>query len=139
VSSSSQTDWTGGDKYHSSSSLFVRSLDTSRNVQFCIFERFLGQTHEERIPPSRTVTSIPFHAHDSVQIQAFVNGLFTLHADQTRFKINVRDFLIELKEFAGQDNAELYMEEREASLQGGDFAERNGVGPSNGGKSMEDD
>jgi exportin-1 len=75
----------------------------------------------------------------SVQIQAFVNGLFTLHGDQTRFKINVRDFLIELKEFAGQDNAELYLEEREASLLGGEFAQRNGVSPSNGGKSMEDD
>jgi exportin-1 len=85
---------------------------------------------------------IPIHclcANQSVQIQTFVNGLFTLHGDQTRFKINVRDFLIELKEFAGQDNAELYLEEREASLLGGEFAQRNGVSSSNGGKSMEDD
>jgi exportin-1 len=67
-----------------------------------------------------------------------VNGLFNLHADQNRFKVNVRDFLIELKEFAGQDNAELYLEEREASLMGGDMSERNGVDLSSG-KSMEDD
>lgn len=52
--------------------------------------------------------------------------------------MNVRDFLIELKEFAGQDNAELYLEEREASLMGGDMSERNGVDLSSG-KSMEDD
>jgi exportin-1 len=74
-----------------------------------------------------------------VQIQVFVNGLFSLHTDQNRFKINVRDFLIELKEFAGQDNADLYLEEREASLMGGDITQRNGVDPSIVGKSMEDD
>jgi hypothetical protein len=50
----------------------------------------------------------------------------------------VRDFLIELKEFAGQDNADLYLEEREASLLGGDMSQRNGVDPSSA-KSMEDD
>jgi len=59
--------------------------------------------------------------------------------DQNRFKVNVRDFLIELKEFAGQDNADLYLEEREASLMGGDMSQRNGVDFSASGKSMEDD
>jgi hypothetical protein len=53
--------------------------------------------------------------------------------------VNVRDFLIELKEFAGQDNAELYLEEREAGLLGGDISQRNGIDPSADGKSMEDD
>jgi exportin-1 len=75
----------------------------------------------------------------SVQVQVFVNGLFSLHADQNRFKVNVRDFLIELKEFAGQDNAELYLEEREVGLQGGDISQRNGVSQASGGKTMEDD
>ena len=74
----------------------------------------------------------------SVQIQVFVNGLFTLHADQNRFKVNVRDFLIELKEFAGQDNAELYLEEREASLISTDISQRNGIGAP-GAKSMDED
>ena len=74
-----------------------------------------------------------------VQIQVFVNGLFGLHADQNRFKVNVRDFLIELKEFAGQDNADLYLEEREASLAGRDVSQRNGIDPSSGAKTMEDD
>jgi exportin-1 len=73
-----------------------------------------------------------------VQIEVFVNGLFTLHADQNRFKVNVRDFLIELKEFAGQDNADLYLEEREASFMNEDVSQRNGVA-SAAGKSMEDD
>jgi CRM1 C terminal len=75
----------------------------------------------------------------SVQVRVFVNGLFSLQGDQNRFKVNVRDFLIELKEFAGQDNAELYLEEREVGLAGGDISQRNGVGQESGGKSMEDD
>jgi exportin-1 len=47
-----------------------------------------------------------------IQIQHFVEGCFTLNDDPTRFKTHLRDFLISLKEFAG-DNAELYAEERE--------------------------
>jgi len=47
-----------------------------------------------------------------IQIQHFVTGLFTLNEDSTKFKTHLRDFLISLKEFAG-DNAELYAEERE--------------------------
>jgi len=74
-----------------------------------------------------------------VQIQVFVNGLFSLHTDQNRFKVNVRDFLIELKEFAGQDNADLYLEEREARPMGGDMAQRNGVAGGERAKFMEDD
>ncbi len=47
-----------------------------------------------------------------VQIQHFVSGLFTLNEDATKFKTHLRDFLISLKEFGG-DNAELYADERE--------------------------
>ncbi|ETI20238.1 hypothetical protein G647_08272 [Cladophialophora carrionii CBS 160.54] len=47
-----------------------------------------------------------------IQVQLFVSGLFTLNEDATKFKTHVRDFLISLKEFAG-DNAELFAEERE--------------------------
>jgi len=41
-----------------------------------------------------------------------VEGLFTLNSSPDRFRLNLRDFLISLKEFAG-DNAELYAEEKE--------------------------
>jgi hypothetical protein len=47
-----------------------------------------------------------------VQIKSFVEGLFTLNNNPDRFKLNLRDFLISLKEFAG-DNAEMYAEEKE--------------------------
>jgi exportin-1 len=35
--------------------------------------------------------------------------------DLNRFKSAVRDFLIQLKEFSAGDNAELYIEEKEAA------------------------
>ncbi len=48
----------------------------------------------------------------SIQIEQFINGLFAYTGDINRFKINLRDFLISLKEFSG-DNAELFTEDRE--------------------------
>ncbi|CAG8461263.1 7509_t:CDS:10 [Paraglomus brasilianum] len=47
------------------------------------------------------------------QITVFVNGLFALNQDFLKFKLHLRDFLIQLKEFA-EDNADLYIDEREA-------------------------
>ena len=40
-------------------------------------------------------------------------GLGEFHSDINRFKLALRDFLVQLKEFSG-DNAELYLEEKEA-------------------------
>ncbi|KAJ6264311.1 Exportin-1 [Drechslerella dactyloides] len=58
-----------------------------------------------------------------VQIQTFVKGLFQHTGDLTKFKNNVRDFLIQLKEFAG-DNTELYLEDRENEAEEARRAER---------------
>ncbi|RKP08205.1 Crm1-F1 [Thamnocephalis sphaerospora] len=49
------------------------------------------------------------------QIRVFVLGLFNLNRDPLQFKLHVRDFLVQLKEFSG-DTADLYLEEREAEL-----------------------
>ena len=49
------------------------------------------------------------------QIQHFIQGLFALTEDPNKFKTHVRDFLISLKEFAG-DNAELYAADKEEEL-----------------------
>lgn len=59
----------------------------------------------------------------SPQIKAFIEGLFSLNATYDRFKLNLRDFLIQLKEFAG-DNAELYAEEKEQQERDAKAAER---------------
>ncbi len=52
----------------------------------------------------------------SAQVQAFALSLGEHHSDINRFKLALRDFLIQLKEFSG-DNAELYLEEKEAEAQ----------------------
>ena len=46
------------------------------------------------------------------QFEIFIRGLFDLNSDINTFKLHLRDFLIQLKEFSG-DNAELFIEEAE--------------------------
>ncbi|KAI9352486.1 CRM1 C terminal-domain-containing protein [Zopfochytrium polystomum] len=48
------------------------------------------------------------------QLIVIVSGMFENCKDQSSFKAHLRDFLITLKEFAGDDNSDLYLEEREA-------------------------
>lgn len=51
-----------------------------------------------------------------VQINSFIESLFTLNNTYDKFRLSLRDFLISLKEFAG-DNAELYIVEKEQEAQ----------------------
>ncbi|KAG1782799.1 CRM1 C terminal-domain-containing protein [Suillus placidus] len=67
-------------------------------------------------------TAFP-HVQNS-QVQVFVSGLGEFHGDINRFKLALRDFLIQLKEFSSSDNAELYLEEKEAEAQMKAQAER---------------
>jgi exportin-1 len=59
----------------------------------------------------------------SQQVQVFVTALIENHNDINRFKLALRDFLIQLKEFSG-DNAELFLEEKELETQQKIEAER---------------
>lgn len=61
---------------------------------------------------------------DSAQVQQFVLNLAEYHSDINRFKLALRDFLIQLKEFSGDDNSELFLEEKEAEAQQKEFEER---------------
>lgn len=70
-----------------------------------------------------TLLQQAFQNLKEIQIKQFVDGLFTLNDDFNKFKVHLRDFLISLKEFAG-DNAELYAEEREQEQQNAKLAER---------------
>jgi len=56
-------------------------------------------------------TSFPNLTHG--QVQACVAGMFDLK-DHSMFKNHLRDFLVQTKQFASQDNAELYAEEAAA-------------------------
>eukprot|EP00731_Ephydatia_muelleri_P027685 Em0019g558a len=50
------------------------------------------------------------------QIKVFVEGLFSLNMDISQFKDHLRDFLVQIKEFSGDDPSDLYLEEREGQL-----------------------
>ncbi|KAM3583599.1 Karyopherin transporter [Umbelopsis sp. WA50703] len=52
----------------------------------------------------------------SSQIKVFVQSLFEYNVNLNKFKTEVRDFLIQLNEFAG-DTDDLYIEEKEAELE----------------------
>jgi exportin-1 len=58
-----------------------------------------------------------------VQVTNFIRSLFDNVEDLNKFKLVLRDFLIQLKEFAG-DNAELFTEDREKAAQEQKDAER---------------
>ena len=48
-------------------------------------------------------------------VARFVDGLFNLRGESSQFKGHLRDFLVQLKEFGG-DNTDLYDDERQAQL-----------------------
>lgn len=50
--------------------------------------------------------------------------MFTLNNDLIKFKLNLRDFLIQLKEFSSGDNSELFAEDREIAAEAARKAER---------------
>ena len=52
---------------------------------------------------------------NSGQVHSFVVGVCDASKDESSAKAHLRDFLIELKEFSGEDNAELYMDDLAAA------------------------
>ena len=50
------------------------------------------------------------------QIKITVTGLFTYDQDIPAFKEHLRDFLVQIREFTGEDDSDLFLEEREAAL-----------------------
>ncbi|XP_013774105.1 exportin-1-like [Limulus polyphemus] len=50
------------------------------------------------------------------QIKITVQGFLNLDQDIPAFKEHLRDFLVQIREFAGEDDSDLFLEEREAAL-----------------------
>lgn len=50
------------------------------------------------------------------QIKITVQGLFNLNQDFPAFKDHLRDFLVQIREFTGEDDSDLYLEERMLAL-----------------------
>lgn len=59
-------------------------------------------------------TAFP-HLTDN-QIKITVQGLFNLNQDIPSFKEHLRDFLVQIREFTGEDDSDLFLEEREQML-----------------------
>uniref|UniRef100_A0A0K8SDD3 Exportin-1 n=1 Tax=Lygus hesperus TaxID=30085 RepID=A0A0K8SDD3_LYGHE len=55
------------------------------------------------------------HLSDN-QIKITVQGMFNLDHDISAFKEHLRDFLVQIREYTGTDDSDLYLEEREAEL-----------------------
>jgi exportin-1 len=51
--------------------------------------------------------------YPSSQVTVFITALFNYNNDIVRFKLALRDFLIQLKEFSAGDNTDLFLEEKE--------------------------
>merc|ERR1712228_563983 len=67
-------------------------------------------------------TAFP-HLTDN-QIKITVTGLFNLNQDIPGFKDHLRDFLVQIREFTGEDDSDLFLEEREQALKSGQDEKR---------------
>ena len=53
---------------------------------------------------------------NNAQIKIFIEGLFSFNQDIPACKEHLRDFLVQIREFAGEDNSDLFLEEREQAI-----------------------
>lgn len=81
----------------------IQSVSNQSNVQFV--QEFVANL----------LKSAFSHLTDK-QIQITVQGFFNLDQDIAAFKEHLRDFLVQIREHSGEDNSDLFLEEREASL-----------------------
>jgi len=86
-------------------------FDPMQNVQF--IQGFVANLLKTAYP----------HLTDH-QIKITVTGMFTLNQDVQAFKEHLRDFLVQIREFTGEDDSDLYLEEREASLREAEVKKR---------------
>jgi exportin-1 len=59
-----------------------------------------------------------------MQLKLTVVGFFNLDQDLAGFKEHLRDFLVQTREFSGQDDSDLYFEERELQLKAAEAEKR---------------
>jgi exportin-1 len=77
-----------------------------------------GQTNQQFLREyCATMLATSFTNLSKQQILAFVTGLFDMSKTLPDFKILLRDFLIQCKEFAEEDNTALYGEEMQQQVQ----------------------
>jgi len=50
------------------------------------------------------------------QIKVFVEGLFAMNQDLAKFREHIRDFLIQIREFAGENTFDLFLDQKEEEI-----------------------
>ncbi|ORY97570.1 nuclear export factor CRM1 [Syncephalastrum racemosum] len=101
-------------------------LVTNNNIQVPLFDQSQMPNKSNQQFLEEYISALLQNAFphlQSGQIKVFVMALFEYNNDSAKFKLEVRDFLIQLKEFAGE-NAELYLEEKEMEMEQKRKAER---------------
>lgn len=89
--------------------MLLYSYDNGPNNSFCQ-QAFLKDYVANLIGTS-------FPNLSRAQVIEFVVGCFDMSKDLPTFKKHLRDFLVNVKEFAGEDNADLFLEENLARVQ----------------------
>ncbi len=91
---------------------FVCALSRARLFALCVPESLLAALgHALAVHCRRCCCASCVRAG----IHGFVVGLFDATKDETSYRAHMRDFLIELKEFSAEDNAELFMDDLAAA------------------------
>jgi exportin-1 len=76
-----------------------------------------GQTNVQFVKDFVTsLLKTAFPHLNEAQIKITVSGFFQLDQDVPAFKEHLRDFLIQIRELSGEDDSDLFLEEREAAL-----------------------
>ena len=91
--------------FHSSIGLHICLYITSLTKYHYLCQGFVANLLKSAFP----------HLTDN-QIKITVTGLFNLNQDIPGFKDHLRDFLVQIREFTGEDDSDLFLEEREQAL-----------------------
>lgn len=113
----------------------LQALLLSRMFHFVESGKVQAPLYTDQVPPGTSnsqflreyVAGLLISAFSHLQpnqVKSFVDGLFALNNDLVKFKLNLRDFLIQLKEFSAGDNTELFAEDREIAAEEARKAER---------------
>ncbi|KAK7204456.1 CRM1 C terminal-domain-containing protein [Myxozyma melibiosi] len=66
---------------------------------------------------SSTMLMNAFPHLQRAQVDNFVMGLFSLTGNQNRFKLNLRDFLVQIKQYGGDSTDYLYADDKELEME----------------------
>jgi len=74
-----------------------------KNIQYV--QNYIGELLQEH-----------FKTLQIAQIKVFVTGLFALNQEIPRFREHIRDFLVQIREFAGDDTSGLFLDQKEEEI-----------------------